>query len=157
MFRIYSGIDQSAHLQRVQVWFEITDRFCVEVNRNSIFLQDYKHIKLLGLLKREYYLCWSLRSVWINEVSSDVWIQWCQHEVSIYPSVVPVNWYQYIYYSDDMHRLWIPVLKWNNTPLLFEAVCYKKHSVSENSYPRRGIFSSGSPVYMPIVERSVLV
>jgi len=24
MFRIYSGIDQSAHLQRVQVWFEIT-------------------------------------------------------------------------------------------------------------------------------------
>jgi len=42
MFRIYSGIDQSAHLQRVQVWFEITDRFCVEVSRNSIFLQDYK-------------------------------------------------------------------------------------------------------------------
>ena len=50
MFRIYSGIDQSTHLQRIQV--------------------------------------------------------------SIYPSVVPLNWYQYIYYSDAMHRLWIglPVL-----------------------------------------------
>ena len=47
---------KSAHLQRVQVWFEITDRFCVEVSRNSIFLQDYKHIKLLGLLKREILL-----------------------------------------------------------------------------------------------------
>jgi len=39
-----------------------------------------------------------------------------------------LNWYQYIYYSDAMHRLGIPVLKWNNTLLLFEAVCYKKHS-----------------------------
>ena len=56
MFRMCSGIDQSAHLQRVQVWFEITDCFCVEVSRNSIFLQDYKHIKLLGLLKREILL-----------------------------------------------------------------------------------------------------
>ena len=56
MFRIYSGIDQSAHLYRVRIWFKITDRFCVEVSRNSIFLQDYKHIKLLGLLKREILL-----------------------------------------------------------------------------------------------------
>jgi len=56
MFRIYSGIDQSAHLQRVQVWFKVTDRFCIEVSRNSIFLQDYKYIKLLGLLKREMLL-----------------------------------------------------------------------------------------------------
>ena len=56
MFKIYSGIDQSAHLQRVQVWLEITDRFCIEVSRKSIFLQDYKHIKLLGLLKREILL-----------------------------------------------------------------------------------------------------
>ena len=29
---------------------------CVEVSRNSIFLQDYKYIKLLGLLKREILL-----------------------------------------------------------------------------------------------------
>jgi len=56
MFRIYGGIDQSAPLQRIQVWFEITDHFCVEVSRNNIFLQDYKHIKLLGLLKREILL-----------------------------------------------------------------------------------------------------
>jgi len=28
----------------------------VEVSRNSIFLQDYKHIKLLGLLKTEILL-----------------------------------------------------------------------------------------------------
>ena len=53
MFRIYSGIDQSAHLQREQVWFKVTDRFCIEVSRKSIFLQDYQYIKLLGLLKRE--------------------------------------------------------------------------------------------------------
>jgi len=33
----------------------------------------------------------------------------------------------------------------------------KEIHVSENSYPRRGIFSSGSPVYMPIIECSVLV
>ena len=56
MFRIYNGIDQFAHLQRVQVWFKVIDRFCVEVSRNSIFLQDYKYIKLLGLLKREILL-----------------------------------------------------------------------------------------------------
>ena len=56
MFRIYSGIDYSAHLQRVQLWFKVTDRFCVEVSRDSIFLQDYKYIKLLGLLKREILL-----------------------------------------------------------------------------------------------------
>jgi len=56
MYRIYSGIDQSAHLQRVQVWFKVTDRFCIEVSRKSIFLQDYKYIKLLGLLKREILL-----------------------------------------------------------------------------------------------------
>ena len=56
MFRIYSGIDQSAYLQRVQVWFELIDGFCVEVSRNSTFLQYYKHIKLLGLLKREILL-----------------------------------------------------------------------------------------------------
>jgi len=31
-------------------------------------------------------------------------------------------------FADDMLRLWIHVLKWNNTLLLFEAVCYKKHS-----------------------------
>ena len=54
-------------------------------------------------------------------------------------------------------------LSWSGTILC----CYLKQSatrnilkeicVSENSYPRRGIFSSGSPVYMPIVERTVLV
>jgi len=31
----------------------------------------------------KYYLHWSSRSVWITEGSSDVWIQWCRHEVSI--------------------------------------------------------------------------
>ena len=52
-------------------------------------------------------------------------------------------------------------LSWSGTILC----CYLKQSatrhilkeihVSENSYPRRGIFSSGFPVYKPIVERSV--
>jgi len=32
---------------------KITDRCCVKVSRNNIFLQDYKHIKLLGLWKSE--------------------------------------------------------------------------------------------------------
>jgi len=84
--------------------------------------------------REKYYLCRSSQSVWINEGSSDVWIQWCRHEVSIYPSVVQLNWYQYIYYSDAMHRPWIPVLKWNNTLLLFEAVCYKKHSEGDTCF-----------------------
>jgi len=57
MIRIYSGIDQSAHLQReYKFGLKVTDRFCIEVSRKSIFLQDYKYIKLLGLLKREMLL-----------------------------------------------------------------------------------------------------
>ena len=35
---------------------KVNDRFSIEVSRKSIFLQDYKYIKLLGLLKREMLL-----------------------------------------------------------------------------------------------------
>jgi len=93
MFRIYSGIDQSAHLQRVQVWFEIINRFVSKLAEIAYFCKITSTPSCLVYWREKYYLCWSSRSVWINEGTSNVWIQWCRHEVSIYPSVVPLNFF----------------------------------------------------------------
>ena len=56
MFRIYSE-SINPHISReYKFGLKVTDGFCIEVSRKSIFLQDYKHTKLLGLLKREILL-----------------------------------------------------------------------------------------------------
>ena len=161
MFRIYSGIDQSAHLQRVQVWFEITDRFCVEVSRNSIFLQDSSTSSCLVYWREKYYLCWSSYQF---ELMKDLQM----FEYSGVDTKCPYihqsyRWTGISIFIILMLCIVCEYLSWSGTILC----CYLKQCatrnilkeihVSENSYPRRGIFSSGSPVYMPIVERSVLV
>jgi len=93
MFRIYSGIDQSAHLQRVQVWFEITDRFVSKLAEIAYFCKITSTSSCLVYWREEYYLCWSSRSVWINEGSSDVWIQWWSVHISISCTVELVSVY----------------------------------------------------------------
>jgi len=104
MFRIYSGIDQSAHLQRIQVWFEITDRFCAEVSRNSISARLQVHEAAWFIEERnityvdrrdQFELMKDLQMFEYSGVDTK-----CP-----YTSVVPLNWYQYIYYSDAMHHL----------------------------------------------------
>jgi len=111
------------HISRVQVWFE--NNWLVFVSKLAEITDFCKITSTSSCLvywREKYYLCWSPRSVWITEGPADIWIQWCRHEVSIYPSVVPLNWYQYFYYADDMLRLWISVLKWNNTVVIWSSL-----------------------------------
>ena len=109
----------------------------------------------------KYYLCWLLRSVWITEGSSDVWIQWCRHKVSIISISCAVE--LVTTFVILMICFICEYLTWSGTILC----CYSKQSATrnilkklhifENSYPRKGIIQSGSTVYVPIVELSVLV
>jgi len=101
---------------------------CVEVGRNNIFLLVYKYIKLLGSLKSE------ILRILIVEISFNYWrfFSWWRTVVSTQSAHNIHQLYHCtgnnIYYSDDLLHLWISILKWNNSSLLYEAVCYKKHS-----------------------------
>jgi len=88
----------------------VTDRFVSKLAEITHFCKITSTSSCLVYWREKCYSCWLSRSVWFTKGSSDIWIQWCRHEVSIYPSVVPFNWYWYSYYSDDMFRLWIYVL-----------------------------------------------
>ena len=141
MFRIYSGIDQSAHLQSSSSGFEVNCRRLVSKLAEIHFPASLQVLDLLwSEIKLEMIVAISLNYWRIFRCSYTVVSTRSDHNIHQLYSWTGNN----VYYSDVMLPLWISDLKWNNICCYTEQFAtrniLKQLHISENSFPRRGIF-----------------
>jgi len=80
---MYSGMINLHISGEYKFGLKVTDSFCVKLAEITHFCKITSTSSCLVYGRVKYYLCWSSRSVWVTDASSDVWIQWCRHKVTI--------------------------------------------------------------------------